>query len=287
MTYVLLKISVPQEIWISVFLQQPEFSSTATNTTTERSEASILLHINDPYDTISLELYTIHLQEKIATTIMNDNSTDDPTPEQADHHQVWNALMAVLRTRGDEFATTPDEQIRRLQSILEDSNMTFQQVYTAPLSRSSSSSSSDENENPREWNLLALALMQSLRQQLRGQHNSTSLDVVRWMLDAPQNADPWCTSGWLKFSAWELVVWHNHVPALRLLLETHRQHEEHHQQQQGGVKDTRTHTQHQEALLAKSLRMALEMGHWKAAQILLPYDRCLSETGNILHCNYT
>uniref|UniRef100_A0A7S3KYP3 Uncharacterized protein n=1 Tax=Amphora coffeiformis TaxID=265554 RepID=A0A7S3KYP3_9STRA len=218
---------------------------------------------------------------------MNSNHhTNDRSPSEEEshhhHHQVWNALVALLRTRGGggEFAATPAEQIWSLQSILEDSDMTFQQAYTAPCSPPNNNSNSNYS-NPREWNLLALALLQSLRQQLRGQyHPQSSLDVVRWMLD--QGANPWCASGWLKFSAWELVVWHNHVPALRLLLETHEQQ----QKQQVGNKEKTTKQQlqkRQSAVLAKTLRMALEMGHWEAARLLLPYDTCLPETGNILH----
>ena len=100
-------------------------------------------------------------------------------------------------------------------------------------------------------------------------------------------ADPWCTSGWLQFSAWELVVWHNHVPGLRLLLEVHQRRRRRKQQQQQQQQQPQQPQQHQNkrqlAVLAKSLRMALEMGHWEAAKLLLPYDICLPETGNILH----
>ena len=189
------------------------------------------------------------------TTTANKNDPAVAHHDQHQHRQIWNALVAVFRMpeTAAAAATTQQEQICRLQSILHDANLTsVRQVVPPPRDNGA-------------WNLLCLALLQSLR---RRQDDSSSSDdaLVRWMLEQ-QQADPWCTSGYLKFSAWELVVWHNHVPALRLLWHTK-------------PKGT---TAAQSAVLAKSLRMALEMGYWEAAKLLLPADTCLPETGNILH----
>ena len=59
---------------------------------------------------------------------MNDRAPGDLLPPPREHHrQVRSAMVSVVRSR--TISMSPIEQIGRLQSILMDSNLTFQQVY--------------------------------------------------------------------------------------------------------------------------------------------------------------
>ena len=161
-------------------------------------------------------------------------------------------------------------------------------------------------QNPREWNLLAHAILARHRRQLGrnnilidddNNHNDDHhhAEVIRWLIQR-HAANPWQTSGYLSWTAWELVVWHNQVSVLQVLVQ-HCLTEPPQQETTAtteSISGPSQQQQQQTEVLNRALRMALELGHWKAAQLLLPYESrvCVGDAntdddddmkGNALH----